>query len=85
VGILVGGALVPSLFVRRIDHDMYAGLKARAARHGVSMEEEVRRILYRAVAAPDNLMDLALEYFGKAHGVELELLPREPHTPLDFR
>jgi plasmid stability protein len=44
------------------------------------MEEEVREILKRAVAAPERLGDLALEYFG-TNGVELELPPREPHEP----
>lgn len=69
-----------SLSIRRIDDAVYARLKVRAARHGVSMEEEVREILKRAVAAPERLGDLALEYFG-TNGVELELPPREPHEP----
>lgn len=72
---------MPSLSVRRIDRDVYELLRVRAAKHGVSMEEEVRRILERAVAAPDRLGDLALKYFG-ASGVELELPAREPHEPL---
>lgn len=48
------------------------------------MEEEVRRIIRRAVAAPERLGDLALRCFGPAYGVELELPPREPHEPLDL-
>jgi plasmid stability protein len=72
---------MPSLSVRRIDDDVYERLKRRAAKRGVSMEEEVRRILRLAVAAPERLGDLALECFG-AHGVELELPPREPHEPV---
>jgi len=47
------------------------------------MEEEVRRILKRAVAAPERLGDLALEYFGD-NGVELTLPPRDPHAPMAF-
>lgn len=72
-----------SLSVRRIDGDLYERLRIRAAQHGVSMEEEVRQILKRAVGAPERLGDLALEYFGE-NGVELTLPPREPHPPLAF-
>lgn len=70
-----------SLSVRRIDDELYELLRIRAARHGVSMEEEVRQILRRAVSAPERLGDLALEYFGD-DGVDLELPPREPHEPM---
>lgn len=35
--------------VRRLEEGVKQALKARAARHGCSMEEEVRRILRRAV------------------------------------
>jgi plasmid stability protein len=70
-----------SLSVRRIDEDVYERLRIRAAKHGVSMEEEVRRILRRAVAAPERLGDLALKYFGD-DGVELELPPHKPHHPM---
>jgi plasmid stability protein len=73
-----------SLSVRRLDREVYERLQSRAARHGISMEEEVRRILERAVAAPDRLGQLALECFGPAHGIELELPPREPHEPPDL-
>ena len=72
---------MPSLSVRKIDEDVYERLRVRAAQHGVSMEEEVRQILRLAVAAPERLGDLALEYFGP-NGVELELPPREPHDPM---
>ena len=72
-----------SLSVRKIDDDVYERLRIRAAQHGVSMEEEVRRILKRAVAAPARLGDLALEYFGD-DGVELALPHREPHDPMTF-
>jgi len=71
---------MPSLSVRKIDDDVYERLRIRAAKHRVSMEEEVRRILRCAVAAPERLGDLALEYFG-TNGVELDLPPREPHEP----
>ena len=38
------------VIVRNIEEDVKAGLKARAAEHGWSMEEEVRQILRRAVS-----------------------------------
>ena len=71
-----------SLSVRKIDDDVYERLRIRAAKHGVSMEEEVRQILRHAVSAPERLGDLALEYFGN-DGVELELPSREPHEPMN--
>lgn len=70
-----------SISVRRIDDEVYELLRIRASKHGVSMEEEVRQILRRAVSAPERLGDLALEYFGE-DGVDLELPPREPHEPM---
>ena len=49
------------------------------------MEEEVRRILRQAVAAPELLGDLALRVFGPAYGgAELELPEREVHEPMEF-
>ncbi len=72
-----------SLSVRRIEKEVYEQLRGRAERHGVSMEEEVRRILRRAVAVPERLGQLAIECFG-SNGVELDLPPREMHEPPDF-
>ena len=68
--------------MRKIDEDLYKRLRVLAAKHGVSMEEEVRRILRRVVTAPERLGDLALECFGD-NGVELELPSRQPHDPID--
>jgi hypothetical protein len=48
------------------------------------MEEEVRRILERAVGAPDRLGDLALAMFGPVNGYDLELGEHDPHDPIDF-
>ncbi len=53
-------------------------------RHGVSMEEEARRILKRAVSSPERLGDLFVKVFGPVNGVDLDLPPREPHEPLDL-
>ena len=73
-----------SLSVRQIDDEVYDRLKVRAAGHGVSMEEEARQILQRAVAAPERLGEFAIRLFGPAHGVELPLPPRGIHEPLDL-
>lgn len=73
-----------NISVRKVDDDTIRRLREQAARHGVSMEEEVRRILQRAVSAPGRLGDLALETFGPEHGVELDLPGHAPHEPVDL-
>ena len=73
-----------SLSVRKLDDETYGRLRDRATRHGVSMEEEARQILKRAVAAPERLGDLFLKYFGPEGGVDLNLNPRDPHEPIDL-
>jgi plasmid stability protein len=74
-----------SLSIRKLDHDTYERLKDRASRKGVSMEEEVRQILRRALSPPGRLGDLFLKTFGPARGTDLKLPPREqPHEPLDL-
>lgn len=73
-----------SLSVRKLDDETLARLRTRAASHGVSMEEEARRILKEAVAAPKRLGDLALQIFGPRHGVDLKLPEHAPHGPIDL-
>ena len=73
-----------NLSIRRIDEEVYERLQQRAAKRGVSMEEEVRTILRSAVGGPDRLSDLARECFGPEHGIELELPAREPHEPAEL-
>ncbi|MDX1632814.1 MAG: Arc family DNA-binding protein [Thermoanaerobaculia bacterium] len=73
-----------NLSVRRLDDEVYEKLKARAEDHGTSMEEEVRQILRRAVAAPERLGALAIRYFGPDDGVDLELPSPDPHEPPDL-
>ena len=73
-----------SISVRRIDEETLRRLRKRAAQHGVSMEEEVRRILEGAVSGPERLGDLALEAFGPECGVELELPKHRQHEPIGF-
>lgn len=70
-----------SLSVRKLDEETLSRLRIRAAEHGVSMEEEARRILKEAVSAPHQLGDLALQIFGPEHGVDLQLPERRSHKP----
>ena len=74
-----------NLSVRNIDDETVAHLRVRAAKHGVSMEEEARRILRQAVAAPERLGDLAVQIFSPAYtGPRLELPEREIQEPMRF-
>jgi plasmid stability protein len=75
---------VASLSVRKLDNETLSRLRIRAAKHGVSMEEEARRILKEAVTAPDSLGNLALQIFGSKHGVDLPPPERTPHEPMDL-
>lgn len=65
-----------AISVRDLDEEVAARLKARAARHGRSMEAEVRAILSEAVAAgekePPNLAQAIRERFTAVGGVDLE-------------
>ena len=74
-----------NLSIRKLDEETIARLRVRAARHGVSMEEEIRRILRQATAAPDRLGDLAVRLFSPAYGEgDLELPERETYEPMKF-
>ena len=74
-----------NLSIRRLDDETYDRLRNRAARRGVSMEEEVRQILTRAVSPPSRLGDLFVKVFGPTGGVDLEIPRREPHEPIDLK
>ena len=73
-----------NLSIRKLDEEVVRRLRERAGAHGVSMEEEVRRILARAVASPERLGDLAVALFGPVNGIELELPAHTPHAPVDL-
>jgi plasmid stability protein len=68
-----------ALSIRNLDDGVKERLRVRAARHGRSMEAEVRAILTDAVAEPGESPDLfhtLMDRFGKLGGVELDLPPR---------
>jgi plasmid stability protein len=72
-------ALLAAISVRNLDDQVKERLGIRVARHGQSMEAEIRAILVDAVREPDDadgLFQTMLERFGEIGGVELELPPR---------
>lgn len=62
-----------SLNIKNLDPSIYERLSVRAAKHGVSMEEEVQQILYMAVAVPEKMSTVFQKYFGLENGVNLEI------------
>jgi len=81
-----------TLLIRKIDAPLHARIKARAKRHGRSLEEEARELLRLAVAAqdaaaPEPLGELARRLFEPLGGVELDLPARQSvpeRSPPDF-
>lgn len=68
-----------SVTIRKLDDEVRARLRLRAAGHGRSMEEEARAILREALqgeSEPGNLARFIHECFAPFGGVELELPPR---------
>jgi plasmid stability protein len=77
--------MMPSLSVRKIEVETLNLLRQQAARHGVSMEEEVRTIIRQSVSTPERLGDLAVRLFSPVYGSDtLDIAPREVHEPLLF-
>ncbi len=76
-----------TIMIRNLDETTKTNLRLQAARHGISMEEEARRVLRNAVnpAAPSEGLGTRLQRrFGALGGVELETV-RLPDRPLsDF-
>jgi len=70
-----------SITIRRLDDDLKERLRRRAARHGRSMEDEVRELLRttlsREASEPDNLAERIQARFRALGGVDLELPGRE--------
>lgn len=76
-----------TLTIRNIDEQVKSRLRVNAAIKGVSMEEEVRQVLTRAVLTPANdanarglatLIRARINASGAAPGVDLEIPPRQP-------
>lgn len=73
-----------NLSVRKLDKEVYEQLRVRAAKHGISMEEEARRILFQAVSTPQRITEVFQKQFGKKNGIQLKMHPRQSHGPMDF-
>ena len=73
-----------NLSVRKLDDRIVDKLRIRAIQHGVSMDEEVCRIIEQAVFSPVRLGDMATQYFGVAHGMNFEIPEHKPHEPFDL-
>jgi antitoxin FitA len=81
-----------SVLIRHVDDALHARLKASAAAHRRSLEEEARELLRAAVARQDalpreNLVTLARRLFGPDRGTDLEIPPRgavPERSPPDF-
>ena len=73
-----------SLRISQLDDKTCERLRVRAIQNGVSIEEEGRQIITRAVSAPERIGNLFLEIFGSARGSDLELPPRERYEPVDL-
>jgi plasmid stability protein len=70
---------VAAVSIRDLDDQVKERLRIRAARHGRSMEAEIRAILADAVSEPstsEGLFTALLDRFGVIGGVELELPAR---------
>lgn len=76
-------ASMASLSIRRIPEDVLDRLRVQAAKHGVSMEEEARRLIKAGVAGAEPVGALARELFGD-DGADLEIPPREIVAPVDL-
>lgn len=85
---MLEGETMASITIRKLDDDVKARLRVRAASNGRSLEEEVRVILREAVtreSEPENLASFIRECFAPFGGVDLELPPREPmREPPEF-
>lgn len=71
-----------TLTIRNLDAGLKERLRVRAARHGHSMEAEVRDILQDTLKEPErpesNLYQRIRARFAPLGGVDLDLPPREP-------
>lgn len=80
-----------SITIRNLDDDLKARLRLRAARHGLSMEQEVRNILQRTLTGESstlNGLDLATRIHHRFKGLgaeDIALPSRQPARPVpDF-
>ena len=76
-----------TLTIRNIDDALKATLRMQAARHGQSMEEEVRSILRQALTQAPAATGLGTRLADRFAGVDADFVvpPRSlPRAPLDW-
>jgi plasmid stability protein len=80
--------VMAAVSIRGLDEDVKRRLRVRAARHGRSMESEIRAILTEVVNEPlgsEGLMTAILDRFGAVGGIDLDLPVRStPARSADF-
>jgi plasmid stability protein len=67
-----------SLTIRNLDNNVKAQLRQRAARHGCSMEAEVRTILSQTLNAPMSEQNFAAAIHRRFESLDIESLPIPP-------
>ena len=71
-----------SITVRNLDESVKTALRLRAARHGCSVEQEVRQILRQAVAPEQSgAISFAEQVNRRFVGLEADDLPIPPRRP----
>lgn len=69
-----------SITIRDLPENTKQSLRVKAAQAGVSLEAYVRQVLQKASSSSGagtlNILNLAEQYFGSKHGIELELPKR---------
>lgn len=73
-----------NISIRNLENKIYRQLRLRAAKHGHSMEEEVRLIISQAVSVSEQITVIFQRNFGSKNGVDLKIPKRKPHSPMDF-
>lgn len=71
-------AYMASLTIRNLDNNLKAQLRQRAARHGRSMEAEVRTILSQTLNAPTGEQNLAAAIHKRFSLLDIDTLPIPP-------
>lgn len=70
-----------NLTIRNLDAELKARLRLQAARHGCSMEQEVRDILRRAVMQETGDIPFAERIRARFTDLEADVLPIPPRRP----
>jgi len=64
-----------SLTIRNLDNNLKAELRIRAARHGCSMEAEVRNILMQTLTASETGCNLGVAINNRFAALHMDALP----------